>query len=163
MPEKSYIIRLSDFAFIFVYFLTKKGEVGKFVVKLNILLNDEVLELARYDSGMHAPHLDILHPDGSKKRVVDYSMLPKLSDSWGEVPAQPCSWRAGINPAPTFWVNHSIVGAGFTPARLNGESAKQSLNLGVRKCPGNQRAIEDFSNNWEFYWERWQRWLAERK
>jgi len=36
MPEKNFIIRLSDFAFIFVYFLTDKKEVGQFVVKLNI-------------------------------------------------------------------------------------------------------------------------------
>ena len=98
---------MSDFAFVFVYFLTNKGEVGKFVVKLNILLGEKILELARYDSGLHAPHLDILHPDGSKKKIVDYSML---------------------------------------------ENA-QAINV----------AIEDFSNNWELYWERWQRWLAEEK
>ena len=107
MPEKIFIIRLSDFVFIFVYFLTNKGEIGKFVVKLNAFFDDQVIELARYDSGFHEPHLDILHPDGSKKRVVDYSML---------------------------------------------ENA-QAINV----------AIEDFSNNWEFYWERWQRWAQEKK
>ena len=107
MPEKNFIIRLSDLAFIFVYFLTDKKEVGQFVVKLNIVVDDQVIELARYDSGLHAPHLDILDPDGFKKRVVDYSML---------------------------------------------ENA-QAINV----------AIEDFSNNWEFYWERWQKWSRERK
>ena len=57
MPEKNFIIRLSDFVFIFVYFLTNKGEIGKFVVKLNAFFDDQVIELARYDSGFHEPHL----------------------------------------------------------------------------------------------------------
>jgi len=36
MPEKNFIIRLSATAFIFVYFVTERGNIGKFVAKLNI-------------------------------------------------------------------------------------------------------------------------------
>jgi len=68
---------------------------------------DKIFELARYDSGLHCPHLDILHPDGYKKRTIDFSML---------------------------------------------ENA-QAMNV----------AIEDFTNNWEFYLERWEKWLKEKK
>ena len=107
MPEKSFILRLNEFIFIFVYFATDKGEVGSFVVRLNYLEADDLFELARYDSGLHGPHLDILHPEGFKQRIVDFGML---------------------------------------------ENA-QALNV----------AIEDFSNNWELYYERWQKWLKERK
>ena len=75
MPEKTFIIELIENIFIFVYFVTQKGEVGNFVVKLNVVKGDTIFELARYDSGFHSPHLDILHPDGSKKRIIDFSML----------------------------------------------------------------------------------------
>ena len=33
------------------------------------------IEIARYDSGLHEPHLDIIGPDGGKKRIIDYSIL----------------------------------------------------------------------------------------
>ena len=107
MSEKRLIIDLSENLFIFVYFLTQRGEVGNFVVKFNRVKGDTIFELARYDSGLHGPHLDILHPDGSKKRIVDFGML---------------------------------------------ENA-QAINV----------AIEDFTNNWEFYVERWEKWSKERK
>ena len=75
MPEKSFIIRLSATAFIFVYFDTERGNVGKVVAKLNIIRNGKHIEIARYDSGLHEPHLDIIGPDGGKKRIIDYSIL----------------------------------------------------------------------------------------
>ena len=81
--------------------------MGDFVVKLNVVKSDKIFELARYDSGLDSPHLDILHPDGSKKRIIDFSML---------------------------------------------ENA-QAINV----------AIEDFTNNWEFYLKRWGKWLKEKK
>lgn len=77
------------------------------MVKLNAIEDDNVIELARYDSGLHGPHLDILRPNGLKERVIDFGML---------------------------------------------ENA-QAMSV----------AIEDFSNNWEFYLERWHKWLHERK
>ena len=107
MPEKTSIIEIIENIFIFVYFVTQKGEVGNFVVKLNVVKGDTIFELARYDSGLHSPHLDVLHPDSSKKRVIDFSML---------------------------------------------ENA-QAINV----------AIEDFTNNWEFYLKRWEKWLKEKK
>ena len=106
MPEKSFIIEVIENVLIFVYFISQKGEVGNFVVKLNVVKGDKIFELARYDSGLHSPHLDILHPDGSKKRTIDFSVL---------------------------------------------ENA-QAMNV----------AIEDFTNNWEFYLERWGKWLKEK-
>lgn len=63
MPEKTFIIELVENVFIFVYFVTQNGQVENFVVKLNVVKSDRVFELARYDSGLHCPHLDILHPD----------------------------------------------------------------------------------------------------
>ena len=107
MPEKTFIIQLDVNVFIFVYFITLKGQIENFVIKLNMLKENNIFEIARYDSGLHGPHLDILHPDGHKDRVIDFSML---------------------------------------------ENA-QAMNV----------AIEDFSNNWEFYLERWKRWLREKK
>jgi lipid-A-disaccharide synthase-like uncharacterized protein len=38
MPEKIYTIELVGDIFILVYFITEKGEVGNFVVKLNMLI-----------------------------------------------------------------------------------------------------------------------------
>lgn len=107
MPEKTFIIEIKPNVFIFVYFLTEKGEVGNFVVKLNVVKGGKIIELARYDSGLHGPHLDILDPDGFKKRTIDFSML---------------------------------------------ENA-QAMNV----------AIEDFTNNCEFYLQRWEKWLKEKK
>jgi len=75
VPEKTFIIRVSESVLIFVWFATDKGKVGSFVVKLNIIFDEKIIELARYDSGLHGPHLDILAPDGSKRRVIDYGML----------------------------------------------------------------------------------------
>ena len=75
MPEKTFIIEINPNVFIFVYFVTEKGEVGNFVIKLNVIKGEKVFELARYDSGLHGPHLDILHPVGSKKRTIDFNML----------------------------------------------------------------------------------------
>ena len=75
MPEKSYIIWLNETVFIFVYFITEKGNVGQFVAKLNIIRNGKYIEIARYDSGFHEPHLDIMGPNGDKKRIIDYSTL----------------------------------------------------------------------------------------
>jgi len=66
MPEKIYTIELIGNVFILVYFITEKGEVGNFVVKLNMVIGDSIFELARYDGGLHAPHLDILKPDGTR-------------------------------------------------------------------------------------------------
>jgi hypothetical protein len=71
MPEKTFIIRLSANVFIFVYFEVIKGSVGRFVVKLNMFKNGKYIEVARYDSGLHEPHLDILDVDGHKRRTVD--------------------------------------------------------------------------------------------
>ena len=77
------------------------------MVKLNMVKGQNTFELARYDSGLHGPHLDILRPDGSKERTIVFTMLE--------------------NP--------------------------QAMNV----------AIEDFTNNWEFYLERWEKWLKEKK
>ncbi len=75
MPEKSFIIRLGANVFIFVYFVTERGNIGRFVVKLNIFQDGKYFEVARYDSGLHQPHMDIIRPDGSKERTIDYSIL----------------------------------------------------------------------------------------
>jgi len=75
MPPKSFIIPLFENVFVLVYFVTEKGTIGRFVAKLNIFKDDKYIEIARYDSGLHAPHLDILRPNGIKERTIDYSIL----------------------------------------------------------------------------------------
>ena len=75
MPEKSFIIHLNAQVFIYVYFMTERGRIGRFVVKLNIFRDGQYSEIARYDSGLHEPHLDVIRPDGSKDRTIDYSIL----------------------------------------------------------------------------------------
>lgn len=75
MPEKSFIITLTENVFIYIYFMIIRGNIGRFVVKLNLLKEGNYFEIARYDSGSHEPHLDIFHPDGYKERVVDYGIL----------------------------------------------------------------------------------------
>lgn len=42
---------------------------------MNIFMDGRYFEIARYDSGLHEPHLDILRPDGAKERTVDYGVL----------------------------------------------------------------------------------------
>jgi len=75
MPEKSFIIRLSANVFVFVYFLSERGSIERFLVKLNIFQDDNYFEVARYDSGLHQPHMDIMRPDAGKERTIDYSIL----------------------------------------------------------------------------------------
>jgi hypothetical protein len=107
MPEKSFIIKIIEGVTIFVYFLTIRGRVERFVIKLNFMSGKKLFEIARYDSGLHTPHLDLLRPDGKKDRMIDLSILEN----------------------------------------------SQAMNV----------AIEDFTNNWSQYVERWKKWKKERK
>lgn len=78
MPVKTYEIYLDDDNMIFVYFETLKGEVSSFVVKYVSVIDDEEIEILRFDSGHGIPHIDILHPDKKLKRKV---WLPHLDIS----------------------------------------------------------------------------------
>lgn len=58
---------------------------------------------ARYDSGLHEPHLDILKPDGGKERTVAYGMLDNdqalsvaiqdFKNNWDAYVARWSKWR----------------------------------------------------------------------
>ena len=74
--------------------------------------------------GQNAP----LESEGQNVIQKGKKFIPKLSDSVKGVLAEPHPERAGINPAPTSWVNIREVGVGFTPARQR-QHHPESLNL----------------------------------
>lgn len=76
MPEKNYWIILDDENFIFVHYETFQGELIEFVAKYIALIEDEEIEILRYDSGHGISHLDILNPAGEVKEKI---WLPHLT------------------------------------------------------------------------------------
>ncbi|MBI3195335.1 MAG: hypothetical protein HYZ34_12850 [Ignavibacteriae bacterium] len=70
MPEKNYRIILDEENSLFVYYETIGGQVTAFVVKLLSIIDDEEVEILRYDSGHGVPHIDILNADGEVERKI---------------------------------------------------------------------------------------------
>ena len=75
MPPKEFKYYLSDNAYVSVHFLTNRGKVIDFVVKLNYVKGNETHEVIRFDTAHGGVHKDILLPNGSKYRVINYSYL----------------------------------------------------------------------------------------
>lgn len=88
---------------VYVYFITERGGVKEFVVKMLCESERQWHEVLRYDSGHECPHKDILDTDGNVIRKVWYD-----------------------------YINNS-----------------QALTM----------AITDIKDNYEFYKERYLRWL----
>lgn len=64
MPEKSFQIWLNDKVYVAVQFVTVRGEVAWFVVRLMVSLPSGDRCLARFDTSHGKPHLDIVDANG---------------------------------------------------------------------------------------------------
>ncbi len=107
MPPKSYRYEIAEDVFVTVHVENSKNKVTSFVVKLEILLNNILFELVRYDTAHGGVHRDTLLPDGKKHRVTFLHHL---------------DFKSGLD-----------------------------------------YAIHDVEQNWEFYVERFERWLREKE
>jgi hypothetical protein len=88
MPEKSYIIDISENIFIRVYFITNKNNVDNYIVKLASIIDGEVYEIVRFDSYHNRARMDIISPDGSVSRKVwlsDMDAKTVLTNSIAEI------------------------------------------------------------------------------
>jgi hypothetical protein len=74
MGEKRFSTVLNEIIQIISYIYTENGKVVKFVVKLVVLIGTKWEEICRYDCYHGKPHKDILYPDGSKFRVVEFDL-----------------------------------------------------------------------------------------
>ena len=75
MGKKDYIIEIDDTIRIFVYCETIKGKVIRFVVKLEMLVGNEWIEIERYDNYHGYVHKDIIGKDRKKKNVIKYELV----------------------------------------------------------------------------------------
>jgi len=79
MPEKEYIISLDETTRIFVYFDTSLGTPTQFVVKLEIFINGDWVEIQRYDMYHGFVHKDVLNRKGEKIRQIPYYFADEKS------------------------------------------------------------------------------------
>jgi hypothetical protein len=75
VPRKDYFYYLDGVTRLVVYFSTRKGEVLRFVVKLEYFCDGEWRELLRHDCFHGYVHKDVLARSGGKKRVVKYGFF----------------------------------------------------------------------------------------
>jgi hypothetical protein len=73
--NKEYFLEISPGTVAYVYFITEKGDIKEFVVKLLYEFEEQWHEVIRYDSGHECPHKDILDTDGNVVRKVWYEYL----------------------------------------------------------------------------------------
>jgi hypothetical protein len=79
MPEREIEILLNDIARIFIYILTKNGELENFVIKLEYFHIGVWREIQRYDCKHRSVHKDILNREGKKKQTIFYRLVDKKS------------------------------------------------------------------------------------
>ena len=72
MPEKDFIIWLDARAYIKVDFVTVRGSVVSFVVRLMLIEDAGDVNVARYDTAHGAPHLDVNGRSRGQMRKVWY-------------------------------------------------------------------------------------------
>ncbi|MBI5216888.1 MAG: hypothetical protein HY960_14135 [Ignavibacteriae bacterium] len=75
MPERNYRVILDEENSIFVYFETIQGTLTSFVVKFITIIDDEEVEILRFDSAHGMPHIDILGPDSETKQKIWLSSM----------------------------------------------------------------------------------------
>lgn len=73
--NKEYFLEIAPCTVAYVYFITEKGDVKEFVIKLLCEFEEQWHEVIRYDSGHECPHKDILDTDGNVVRKVWYEYL----------------------------------------------------------------------------------------
>lgn len=79
MPKINYFINLDHQTRITCYFETLNGQIKRFVVKLEILIDNQWTEIERYDMHHKCVHKDILDKMGNKKRTISYEFLDNKS------------------------------------------------------------------------------------
>ena len=79
MPEKEFFIILNEVTRIFVWFISDKNYVEKFVVKLEYLFKNKWLEVMRYDCFHQNVHKDIFDLNGKKIRIIKYPFVDEQS------------------------------------------------------------------------------------
>ena len=75
MPRKDYIIELNSKTRILIFFITDAGKIIKFVVKLEVLLNNKWIEIERYDTYHGCVHKDIMKANHEKDRTIRYELM----------------------------------------------------------------------------------------
>ena len=102
MPSQEFSYLLDGSTKLVVYFSTKTGEVGRFVVKLEYEEGGVWKEIMRYDCFHGYVHKDVLTRAGEKKRVVRYSYLDPgtglnaaIADCADNFPSYIERWRDG--------------------------------------------------------------------
>lgn len=75
MPPKEYQFTLSSEAYGTAYFLTDRGTVLEFVVKLHFQRGETTYEVLRFDTALGGPHKDVLLPSGTKHHVKTFHYL----------------------------------------------------------------------------------------
>ena len=64
MPRKSYLVWLDERTYVEVEFVTVKGRIVSFVVRLMRIEGDQIFGVVRYDTAHGMPHRDILDRKG---------------------------------------------------------------------------------------------------
>ncbi len=80
MPEKKFVIWLSNVDYLVVFFRTERGKTVAYTVKYLTVIDGQEYEIARFDSGHENCHMDVLLPDGGKERVIEFPVVP-LNDA----------------------------------------------------------------------------------
>ena len=75
MPPKEFKYFISEDAFVSVFFRTNRGVIADFVVKLNAIIDGRAYEIVRFDTAHGGVHKDVLRPDGTKEKVVQFRYL----------------------------------------------------------------------------------------
>jgi hypothetical protein len=70
MPLKEYKVYVEDIIYIQVTFVTEKGKVKYYIVKLILIQDNIKYEIARFDSFHDRAHIDILNPDRTVNRKI---------------------------------------------------------------------------------------------
>lgn len=81
MPETSYIDVLTDSDFIRVRFFVEHGEVVRFVVQYEAVIDGERYAVLRYDSSHDRAHRDVLDRRGEtiRKEWLDFAYADALT------------------------------------------------------------------------------------
>ena len=64
MPQKDYITWLDDKTYLRIDFVTVKGRVASFVVRLMRVEHEKLINIVRYDTAHGMPHRDVLDRNG---------------------------------------------------------------------------------------------------
>ena len=78
MPKKKFKCLLTQFIQYTVEFITDKGSVIGFVIRLRAFIDGKWYEVRRYDTAHGTPHIDVLNWRG---KTIEKIWLPQLPPS----------------------------------------------------------------------------------